>query len=151
MLRDVVIHISNEQPLQADLVDEPKPADVALICRNVRTMNGKKPVFLDRSDSTFVIPLVHVRFVEVPQASIEALEEEKAAEVARDEARDEAATLSTEYGVRGLARLAWLAGEGDDPGDDAEDAASEEPRELPGDEDNPDDLDGELLRRIREV
>ena len=151
MLRDVVIHINNEQPLQADLVDEPKPADVALICRNVRTMNGKKPVFVDRSDSTFVIPLAHVRFVELPRASMEALDEEKAAEVARDEG----AASSTDYGVHGLARLAWLAGEGADPGDAAEGAAEgaalEGPRGLRDDMGNPDDLDGELLRRIREV
>jgi hypothetical protein len=147
MLRDVVIHINNEQPLQADLVDEPKPADVALICRNLRTMNGKKPVFIDRTDSTFVIPLIHVRFIEVPQASVEALDSEKAAEIAREEE----AAASTDYGVRGLARLGWLTGEGVDLGDDAVVTVSEGPHEVPGDQEDSDDLDGELLRRIREV
>jgi hypothetical protein len=147
MLRDVVIHINNEQPLQADLLSEPKPADVALICRNVRTMNGKKPVFIDRSDSTFVIPLVHVRFVEVPQASMEALDVEKAAEVAQEEAP----AAIGDYGARGLARLAWLAGDGGDPGGDGEAAMPDGREGITADSADPDDLDGELLRRIREV
>jgi hypothetical protein len=147
MLRDVVIHINNEQPLRADLVSEPKPADVALICRNVRTLNGKKPVFIDRAESTFVIPLVHVRFVEVPQASMEALDAEKAAEIAREEA----AAAGADYGARGLARLAWLAGDEGEAGDHGETVSLDASADLPGRPVNPDDLDGELLRRIREV
>jgi hypothetical protein len=147
MLRDVVIHINNEQPLQADLLSEPKPADVALICRNVRTMNGKKPVFIDRSDSTFVIPLVHVRFVEVPQASMEALDAEKAAEVAQEEAP----AAIGDYGARGLARLAWLTGDSGDAGGDGEAAMPDGPEDIAAVPADPDDLDGELLRRIREV
>jgi hypothetical protein len=146
MLRDVVIHINNEQPLQVDLLSEPHPADVALICRNVRTMNGKKPVFIDRSDSTFVIPLVHVRFVEVPQASMETLDAEKAAEVAQEEA----AATSGDYGTRGLARLAWLAGDSGDPEGDGE-AAMRDGSEGLTSIANPEDLDRDLLRRIREV
>jgi hypothetical protein len=148
MLRDVVIHIDNEQPLQADLLNEPQPADVALICRNVRTMNGKKPVFIDRSDSTFVIPLVHVRFVEVSQAAMEALDAEKAA---AEIAQQEAVAASSDYGVRGLARLAWLAGEAGDPSGEEEAAAPDRLEDLGSGVADPDDLDGELLRRIREV
>ena len=148
MLRDVVIHIENEQPLQADLLNEPQAADVALICRNVRTMNGKKPVFIDRSDSTFVIPLVHVRFVEVPQASMEAFDAEKAA---AEIAQQEAVAASGDYGVRGLARLAWLTGEGGNQGWEEEAAVPGRLEELGSGVADSDDLDGELLRRIREV
>ena len=61
-----ILHLLNDQPLSVDLVEEPKPSDVAVICTNVRSMDGKRPVFIDFSDSTFVFPMASVRFVEVP-------------------------------------------------------------------------------------
>jgi hypothetical protein len=145
MLTDVVVHISNEQPLLADLVAEPKPSDVALICKNVRMTNGKKPVFVDSSDSTFVIPLAHVRFVEMPQASVAALEAEKAAGAdGVDLVADEA-----EYAQEPLARLAWLGGQEGEPRDGRSGDGS--PVDAAGEESSPDDLDDDLIRRIREA
>jgi hypothetical protein len=145
MLTDVVVHISNEQPLLADLVAEPKPSDVALICKNVRMTNGKKPVLVDSSDSTFVIPLAHVRFVEMPQASVAALEAEKAAGAdGVDLVADEA-----EYAQEPLARLAWLGGQEGEPRDGRSGDGS--PVDAAGEESSPDDLDDDLIRRIREA
>ncbi len=144
MLRDVVVHIHNEQPILADLAAEPTPADVALICRNVRTMNGTKPVFVDKADSAFVIPLAHVRFIEIPQASIEA----SAAETAAEDGDDLSGAAGQAVGGP-LARLAWLTGmAGEPPGDDGSNAPAGEasPVRL-----NPDGLDDDLLRRIREA
>lgn len=66
MIRDVVIHISNEQPLLADLYEMPTSSDVALVCTNLRMLNGKRPIFTDAIDSVFLFPLVHIRFVEIP-------------------------------------------------------------------------------------
>jgi hypothetical protein len=40
------------------------------VCTNVRTLAGKRPLFVDRSDSYFLFPLEHVRFVEIPAASV---------------------------------------------------------------------------------
>jgi hypothetical protein len=65
MLRNVVVHLHNEQPLLADLPNEPTPSDTCLICTNLRTTDGRAPVFVDRGDSTFVFPLAHIRFLEV--------------------------------------------------------------------------------------
>ncbi len=70
MIRNVVIHISNEQPLLADLFSVPSPADVGLVCTNVRMIDGKKPIFIDRTDSTFFFPNLHIRFLEVPNAEV---------------------------------------------------------------------------------
>lgn len=61
-----ILHLLNDQPLSVDLLEEPKPSDMAVLCTNVRTMDGKRPVFIDFSDSTFVFPMAAVRFVEVP-------------------------------------------------------------------------------------
>jgi hypothetical protein len=61
-----ILHLLNDQPLSVDLLEEPKPSDVAVLCTNLRTMDGKRPVFIDFSDSLFVIPMASVRFVEIP-------------------------------------------------------------------------------------
>jgi hypothetical protein len=60
-----VIHPLNDQPLVVDLEEMPSPADVAVVCRNVRTIDGKRPKFIDRKDSTFIFPYDAIRFVEV--------------------------------------------------------------------------------------
>jgi hypothetical protein len=70
VIRNVVIHMQNEQPLLADLRSLPTARDGCLMCTNLREMNGKRPTFTDALDSWFLIPLEVIRFVEVPQASI---------------------------------------------------------------------------------
>jgi hypothetical protein len=70
VIRNVVIHVSNEQPLLADLFSVPSPADVGLVCTNIRTIDGKKPIFIDHTDSTFFFPNLHIRFLEIPNAEI---------------------------------------------------------------------------------
>jgi hypothetical protein len=66
MIRNVVIHLLSEQPVIADLLEPPTPGDVSLLCTNLRTKDGKRPVFIDRMDSTFVFPYLHIRFIEIP-------------------------------------------------------------------------------------
>jgi hypothetical protein len=147
VIRNVVVHIANEQPIVVDIVNDPKPSDVALICSNVRTMGGKKPVFIDKSDSTFVMPLASIRFVEMPQASM------AEAAAARAEVEQVQASVVAERGsneesgmVAGpLARLDWLTGVASQPTR----VESERPEDEPAR--NPDELDPELLRRIHEV
>lgn len=64
-----VVHILNDQPIVVDVVETPKPSDIALICTNVRTLDGKRPVFIDHVDSTFVVPYAQIRFVEIPSGA----------------------------------------------------------------------------------
>jgi hypothetical protein len=70
VIRNVVIHVSNEQPLLADLYGPPDAGDVGLVCTNVRMLDGKRPIFIDSVDSTFFFPYLHVRFVEIPAAEM---------------------------------------------------------------------------------
>ena len=65
MIRNVVIHITNEQPLLADLYEMPTPTDVSLVCTNMRMLDGKKPIFIDHADSVFVFPYLNIRFIEI--------------------------------------------------------------------------------------
>jgi hypothetical protein len=81
-----ILHLLNDQPLSVDLIDDPKPGDSAVICTNVRTIDGKRPVFIDFSDSTFVFPMAAVRFVEVPTG---ADDHERARAVAAAETAEE--------------------------------------------------------------
>jgi hypothetical protein len=65
MIRNVVIHITNEQPLLADLYEMPTALDVSLVCTNMRMLDGKKPIFIDHSNSVFVFPYLNIRFIEI--------------------------------------------------------------------------------------
>ena len=66
MIRNVVVHMQGDQPFIADMEAFPTPTDAALVCTNIRLAGGKKPTFIDHSESTFLIPLLHIRFVEIP-------------------------------------------------------------------------------------
>jgi hypothetical protein len=72
VIRNVVLHLLSEQPLLADLFEMPTTADVTFRCTNLRTLEGRRPVFVDRSDSVFLFPYLHVRFVEIPPTSVTA-------------------------------------------------------------------------------
>ena len=65
MIRNAIIHITNEQPLLADLFEMPTSADVSLVCTNVRMLDGKKPMFVAHTDSVFVFPYLNVRRIEI--------------------------------------------------------------------------------------
>jgi hypothetical protein len=69
MIQNAVIHLANEQPLVADLFEMPATTDVALACTNLRTLSGKRPLFADHTESFFLFPLIHIRFIEVPPAA----------------------------------------------------------------------------------
>lgn len=71
MIHNVCIHVSNEQPLLADLYDLPSSSDAGLVCTNVRSMDGKRPIFIDSSAATFFFPYHVIRFLEIPEGSIE--------------------------------------------------------------------------------
>jgi hypothetical protein len=71
VIRNAVIHLANEQPLVADLPALPGPGDTGLLCTNLRTLDGRRPVFIDRSESVFFIPYVHIRFVEMPDVVLD--------------------------------------------------------------------------------
>lgn len=135
MIRNVVVHLLNEQPIMADLVVEPKPTDVSVICCNLRTMAGEKPGFVDRSDSTFVIPLTHVRFMEIRAASMD------------EHAVDSKAELAAEARAQAAAEHAAdpRAGETDGPESATGSAADALPKR------DPDEIDPDLLRRVHDA
>jgi hypothetical protein len=71
VIRKVVVHIANEQPLLADLYGLPQSSDAGLLCTNLRAMDGKRPVFIDRIEDTFFFPYRAIRFLEIPTEALE--------------------------------------------------------------------------------
>jgi hypothetical protein len=70
VIRNVVLHLANEQPLLADLFELPSAADVGLRCTNLRMLDGKRPIFVDDSASVFFFPYHRMSFLEVPPRSV---------------------------------------------------------------------------------
>ena len=71
LIRGAVMHLANDQPLLVDLFGLPSPAEPTLICTNVRSMTGKRPVWADHIESLFYFPWIHIRFVEIPPNATE--------------------------------------------------------------------------------
>jgi hypothetical protein len=65
VIRNAIIHLLSEQPVVGDVLEDPKPGDQLLVCTNLRTLDGKRPVFIDQMASTFYFPYRHIRFIEV--------------------------------------------------------------------------------------
>jgi hypothetical protein len=80
VIRNVVIHIANEQPILADVYELPTPSDVSLVCTNVRMLDGKKPIFIDNTKSVFVFPYLTLRFIEMLPGSTDGLTNDGAGE-----------------------------------------------------------------------
>ena len=108
VIRDAVLHLHNEQPMIADLLDLPSNADVGLRCTNLRDMNGKRPIFIDDQASVFFFPYLHIRFVEIPPGAISG--SDPALALATEEADDRAGRDAAEV-TDGAAEEADAEGE----------------------------------------
>ena len=82
MIRNVVLHLNNEQPVVVDMYELPLPSDLGLRCTNMRTLDGKRPVFIDDINASFFFPYLHIRFVEIPPRALVGTDLEVAVEAA---------------------------------------------------------------------
>jgi hypothetical protein len=82
MIRNAVLHLNNEQPVVVDLFELPRSVDLGVRCTNMRTLDGKRPVFIDDIKAVFFFPYEHVRFVEIPPRSLVGTELEVPVEAA---------------------------------------------------------------------
>ena len=70
MIRNVILHLQSELPMKADIEALPTAADAGLLCTNLRTLEGRKPVSTEFLDSVFLIPYNVIRFIEIPRGAI---------------------------------------------------------------------------------
>lgn len=73
MIKGVVFHLQNDQPVVADLYDLPQPGDTGVRCTNLRGMDGRKPIYIDDQAALFWFPLHVIRFLEVPASQLDGL------------------------------------------------------------------------------
>jgi hypothetical protein len=71
MIRNVVLHLHGELPMKVDIESLPTAADAGLLCTNLRTMEGRKPLSTEFLDSVFLVPYNVIRFIEIPRQSID--------------------------------------------------------------------------------
>lgn len=60
-----------------DLLEAPSPTAQSVRCTNVRTVDGKRPTFVNDPKSVFVFPWHLIRLMEVPGAPTAAQTEDK--------------------------------------------------------------------------
>ncbi len=145
VIRNVVIHVANEQPLLADVFALPTASDAGLICTRVRSLDGKRPIFIDRIDSVFFFPYRVIRFIEIPPEEMER------------HIAETGATIAT--GAVTGAGAPTAAGTSASPADGPGDAAGRLPVLIPDDGedlvlDEPEtdlEIDEDFLRRIRDI
>ena len=56
--------------MKADIESLPRAADAGLLCTNLRTLEGRKPLSTEYLDSVFLLPYNIIRFIEIPRDSI---------------------------------------------------------------------------------
>jgi hypothetical protein len=70
MIRNVILHLNGELPMKADIEALPTAADAGLLCTNLRTLEGRKPISTEYLDSVFLLPYNIIRFIEIPRSAI---------------------------------------------------------------------------------
>ena len=134
MIRNVILHLQSELPMKADIEALPTAADAGLLCTNLRTLEGRKPMSTEFLDSVFLIPYNVIRFIEIPRASIHESGLDQDLPAARPELPAAAGATPTDARV-----LVTPAPAEPEPADEED----EELERL--------EVDAELLRRIREA
>jgi hypothetical protein len=73
VIRNAILHLLNEQPLLVDLAALPAAGDTCLVCSNVRTTGGARPVWISDAGGQVLFPIGQVRFLELPAVGATAL------------------------------------------------------------------------------
>jgi hypothetical protein len=71
LIPGAVLHLANDQPMLIDLFGLPSPTDPVLVCTNLRSLTGTRPIWADHTHSVFYFPWIHVRFLEIPPTADE--------------------------------------------------------------------------------
>ena len=72
MAISVILHISGEEPIAAEIDELPSPSDNILLVRNPRKRDGKDLPYLAEDDLTFVVwPWDKINFLEIMSSEAE--------------------------------------------------------------------------------
>ncbi len=65
MSKQVILHLSGEDPILAEMAALPGPTDQFITVRNPRKRDGKKLPYLTDGATSFLFPLARITFIEV--------------------------------------------------------------------------------------
>ena len=80
MTQTVQIHITNEEPIVAEIENLPAPNDTMLLAINPRTRDGKDLRFLVNNVTTLILPINRLNYIQLLPSG----EEEKVVGFVRD-------------------------------------------------------------------
>jgi hypothetical protein len=115
------------------MFDLPSASDAGLLCTNVRSLDGKRPVFIDSMTATFFFPYHIVRFLEIPEGAVDPRRFDDAVR-----SPGNAADAGVAAGMDAMNRLPVVVGSAGEQGSD-------------GDAEVDLEIDEDFLQRIRDI
>jgi hypothetical protein len=70
VIKDVIVHLTGDLPIVVDLYEAPGPTSTSVRCTNVRTVDGKRPKFIQDPRATFLLAWHLIRLMEVPAGAV---------------------------------------------------------------------------------
>ena len=65
MATTVQIHVTNEDPIVAEVEHLPEPTDTLIVASNPRMRDGKDVRYLAQNVTTIILPLSRINFIQV--------------------------------------------------------------------------------------
>jgi hypothetical protein len=70
-MHTLLIHLSGEEPIMAEVEELPKVTDIAIFCINPRRRDGKELHYVLPEVQTIIVPIQRVNFIEVMPSGAE--------------------------------------------------------------------------------
>ncbi len=65
MAKRVIIHVTNEDPIEAEMEDLPNPQDNYVVFSNPRRRDGRSLNYITQGARSFIFPWTRITFIEV--------------------------------------------------------------------------------------
>ena len=70
-MHTLLIHLTGEEPIMAEVEELPKVTDIAIFCINPRRRDGKELHYVLPEVQTIIVPIQRVNFIEVMPSGAE--------------------------------------------------------------------------------
>lgn len=64
-MHTILVHISNDEPIMAELEQLPDPSDQVVVCMNPRRRDGKELHYILPEVQTIILPMHRITFIEI--------------------------------------------------------------------------------------
>ena len=70
-MHTLLIHLTGEEPIMAEVEELPKVTDIAIFCINPRRRDGKELHYVLPEVQTIIVPIQRVNFIEIMPSGAE--------------------------------------------------------------------------------